>query len=123
MNIPYRVSLSTQQRLEITLKALSDKKGENLVVLDLREIGYPLSDYFVIATAESDRQAQALSDHIIEKLKEAEGSRIGYRIEGYEVGKWILLDLNDIIVHIFQPEVREYYKIEELWGDARVVQA
>lgn len=114
-------TLTTSERLALASKVLSDKKAEDIVILDLRELNYTLCDYFMIATAESDRQAQAIVDSLIEKLKEVEGGRMGYSVEGYEVGQWILLDLGDIVLHVFSPEARAYYKLEELWGDAKVV--
>lgn len=115
-----KASLSTEKRLDMVVQTLSDKKAEAIVLLDLREIGYLLCDYFVIATAESDRQAQAIVDTLLERLKEAEGRQLSYHVEGYEVGRWVLLDIGDIVVHVLLPEVREYYKLEELWGDAKV---
>ncbi|MCX8112529.1 MAG: ribosome silencing factor [Bacteroidia bacterium] len=114
-------SLTTAERLDLALSVLSDKKADNIVVLDLRELNYVLCDYFIVATAESDRQAQAIVDTLTDKLKEAEGKRMGYRVEGYEVGQWILLDLGDVVVHILSPEARAYYRIEELWGDAKMI--
>lgn len=114
-------SLPTVERLALALSVLEDKKAEAILTLDLRDLGYVLCDYFIVATAESDRQAQAIADGITEKLKEAEGERVGYHIEGYETGQWILLDLGDIVIHLMQPDVRAYYKLEELWGDARAV--
>ncbi|MCS7152558.1 MAG: ribosome silencing factor [Bacteroidia bacterium] len=114
-------TLTTSERLALASEVLSDKKAEDIVILDLRELNYTLCDYFMIATAESDRQAQAIVDSLIEKLKEAEGGRMGYSVEGYEVGQWILLDLGDIVLHVLSPEARAYYKLEELWGDAKVV--
>ncbi|MCX7606703.1 MAG: ribosome silencing factor [Bacteroidia bacterium] len=116
-----RPPLSTPERLQIILSVLADKKADKVTLLDLRQVSYLLCDYFVIATAESDRQSQAIVDSIVEKLKQVEGSGTSYRIEGYEVGRWILLDLGDVVVHMLLPEVREYYKLEELWGDAIVV--
>lgn len=114
-------SLTTAERLALALRVLSDKKAENVIALDLRDLNYVLCDYFIVASAESDRQAQAITDGIMDALKEAEGERMGYRVEGYDIGQWILLDLGDIVVHVLQPEPRAYYKLEELWGDARVV--
>ncbi|MEN2992864.1 MAG: ribosome silencing factor [Bacteroidia bacterium] len=111
-------ALTTQERLHLALSVLSDKKAEKIVVLDLRPLAYNLCDYFVIATAESDRQAQAIADALLTRLKESEGRAMGYRLEGYEVGQWILLDMGDIVVHVQQPAVRDYYRLEELWEDA-----
>lgn len=113
--------LSTEKKLQTVLSVLSDKKAEDILVLDLRELGYILCDYFVIGTGESDRQNQAIVDGIVEKLKEAGESPALTRIEGYEPGRWILVDLGDIIVHVLLPEVRAYYRLEELWGDANAI--
>lgn len=115
-----QIVLSTEERLSLVLDVLSQKKAEDIVSLDLRGLDYTLCDYFVVATAESDRQAQAIVDGVLERLKEVEGRRRGYRIEGYEVGRWVLLDLGDIVVHVLLPELRAYYRLEELWGDASV---
>lgn len=115
------LSLSTERKLQTVLSVLSDKKAEDVLVLDLRELGYILCDYFVIATGESDRQNQAIVDGILEKLKEAGDFTAGYHAEGYEPGRWILVDLGDIIVHVLLPEVRAYYRLEELWGDAKAI--
>ncbi|MCS7297624.1 MAG: ribosome silencing factor [Bacteroidia bacterium] len=114
-------TLSTSERLNLVLSILSDKKADQIVALDLRDLSYLLCDYFIVATAESNRQAQAIIDTLIEKLKEREGARVGYRVEGYEVGRWILLDLGDIVIHVLLPEMRAYYRLEELWGDAKAV--
>lgn len=108
--------LSTEKKLQLVLSVLSDKKAEDILVLDLRGLGYILCDYFVLATGESDRQNQAIVDGILEKLKDS-----GAQVEGYEPGRWILVDLGDIIVHVLLPEVRAYYRLEELWGDAKAI--
>lgn len=87
----------------------------------MRHLNYLLCDYFVVATAESDRQAQAIADALLEHFKDLEGRHFSYRIEGYETGKWILVDMGDIVVHLLQPELRAYYRLEELWGDAKSI--
>lgn len=91
------------------------KKGDNILLLDLRRIS-PIADYFILVTAQSPLHAQAISDEIIEKLNK-DGYRI-HHIEGYSQAQWILLDYLDIVVHIFLPEVRTFYGLERLWGDA-----
>mgnify|MGYP001038291713 FL=1 len=112
---------ATSRRLATIVAALEAKKAEDLVVLDLQALAYPLCDYFVIATAESDRQAQAMADAILEEIKKQEGCLPTYHLEGYEYGHWVLLDLGDVVVHILQPEARSYYRLDELWGDARIL--
>ncbi|MEO0093715.1 MAG: ribosome silencing factor [candidate division WOR-3 bacterium] len=92
-----------------------DKKGEDIILLDLRRIS-PIADYFILATAQSPLHAQAISDEVVEKLKK-DGYRL-HHVEGYNQAQWILLDYLDIVVHIFLPEVRAFYGLERLWGDA-----
>ena len=94
-----------------------EKKGKQIVVIDLRELG-GVTDYFVIMSGDSDPQLKALSDHIIKKLRE-EKIRL-YHKEGFQSLRWILLDYVDVVVHIFRSETREYYGLERLWGDAKM---
>ena len=94
----------------------TDGKAADIVVLDLREmIGY--TDYFVICTGRSDRQTKAIHDAIHQGLK-AEHGILPRRVEGLTQARWILMDYLDVIVHVFTPETREYYRLEQLWGEA-----
>ncbi|HSB36092.1 MAG TPA: ribosome silencing factor [Thermoanaerobaculia bacterium] len=95
--------------------ALLDKKAEKLVVLNLAGLT-AMSDYFVLATATSSRQSQALADAVEAALK-AEGRR-PISVEGYQGGTWILLDYGDVVFHVFHDEARRFYGLERLWGDA-----
>jgi ribosome-associated protein len=95
--------------------ALLDRKADKLVVLNLKDVT-TMSDYFVLATASSDRQAQALADAVEQALK-AEGRR-PLSVEGYPRASWILLDYGDIVFHVFHEEARRFYGLERLWGDA-----
>jgi ribosome-associated protein len=96
--------------------AALDKKAEDLVVLDLRNIS-DVTDYFVICHATSDRQAMTIADHIEERL--ARDLRVKpSSIEGRRRGEWILMDYIDFVVHVFLAEKREFYRLERLWGDA-----
>ena len=95
--------------------ALLDKKAEKLVVLNLTGLT-AMSDYFVLATATSGRQSQALADAVEAALK-AEGRR-PLSVEGYQGGTWILLDFGDVVFHVFHDEARRFYGLERLWGDA-----
>ena len=93
-----------------------DVKAENLVSLDLREyISY--TDYFVICTGRSDRQVKAIHDRIAEGMKH-EHATFPVRVDGVSSAQWILMDYGDVVVHIFTPEMREYYQLERLWGEA-----
>ncbi len=105
----------SRARLKRALSALVDKKAEKLVVLNLHDLT-TMADYFVIATATSDRQAQALADAIEEAMR-AEGQR-PVSVEGYQAASWILLDYGDVVFHLFSEEARRHYGLERLWGDA-----
>jgi ribosome-associated protein len=95
-----------------------DRKALEIVQLDLREvIGY--TDYFVICTGRSERQTKAIHDGIYEGLKSTT-RRLPQRVEGLPGARWILMDYLDVVVHVFTPETREYYRLEQLWGEAPV---
>jgi ribosome-associated protein len=94
-------------------------KGEEIVVLDLRKIGHAFCDNFIICHADSTTQVNAIADSIEKKLKDELNIKVHHR-EGMQNSIWILLDFNDVLVHIFQKEYRGYYKLEELWGDAGI---
>lgn len=102
--------------LQLAINCISEKKGENIVGLDLREIA-SFTEFFVIATGTNQRQVQAIADEINEQLKKQLGSR-PVRIEGYNSAEWVLLDYGDFIVHIFNREAREFYDLARLWRDA-----
>jgi ribosome-associated protein len=96
-------------------RAALDKKAEDVLVLDVRGLT-SYADYFVLATADSDRQAGAIADHVDQKLKEQGASKVG--VEGYESGRWILIDYGDVVAHVFNREARGFYDLEGLWADA-----
>ena len=99
--------------VDATVAALEDIKARDIVVLDVRRLT-ALFDRVIIASADSARQARALSDNVQEKLK-ALGAKI-YGVEGEQTGEWILVDLGELVVHIMQPAIRKYYNLEELWA-------
>ncbi|MFN4196437.1 MAG: ribosome silencing factor [Caldimicrobium sp.] len=100
--------------VEKVVQLLSDKKAEDIVVLDMsNKVDY--TDYFIICSAISTKHAQGLSDYLISEL-EKEGIK-PLSIEGFEVGQWILLDYDFFIVHIFFEPIRSFYALEELWSD------
>ncbi|MDQ3063015.1 MAG: ribosome silencing factor [Acidobacteriota bacterium] len=106
--------------VKLAISCASEKKGFDIVAIDLREIA-SFTEYFIIASGANVRQVQAISDEITEKLKEQLNSRV-IRIEGYQTGEWILLDYGDFIVHIFEQKAREFYDLERLWRDAKRVE-
>jgi ribosome-associated protein len=96
----------------------SDRKALEIVQMDLREmISY--TDYFVICTGRTDRQTKAIHDAIYTGMKSEHGL-LPRRVEGLPGARWILMDYLDVVVHVFTPEMREYYRLEQLWGEAPV---
>jgi ribosome-associated protein len=94
----------------------ADKKAIDLVELDLREVlGY--TDFFVVCSGNTDRQTKAIHDGIHQGLKNEHGL-LHRRVEGLAEARWILMDYLDVIVHVFTPEAREFYRLEQLWGEA-----
>jgi len=96
-------------------KAGIDKKAEQVLLLDVRGLT-SYADYFVVMTADSDRQAGAIADHVETEMKAAGVTKVG--VEGYEGGRWILVDYGDVVAHVMNKEAREFYDIEGLWADA-----
>jgi ribosome-associated protein len=92
-----------------------ERKGHDVTILDLRGIS-TATDYFVVASGSSDVQVKAIADHIVEDLKK-EGVRPEH-MEGMRGGRWVLVDYVDFIVHVFHPQARDFYQLENLWGDA-----
>jgi len=106
---------SALHRACLAARTAADNKASDILVLDMRPCT-PLFDYFVIVTGASRRQIHTLSEEI-DSAFEAEGdTRMG--IEGYEASKWVVQDYGDVVIHVFDPDTRDYYKLEELWADA-----
>ena len=107
------------RRARIAARVAEENRGRDIVILDLREMTC-MFDFFVIVTGASRRQLHAVSEEIDRVLQEELGDR-RMGIEGYEESRWILLDYGDIVIHMFEPETRAYYALEELWGQAKRV--
>nr|WP_294903107.1 ribosome silencing factor [uncultured Lacibacter sp.] len=99
------------------LRAIQEKKGEHIVSLDLRKIPEAVSDFFVICEASSTTQVKAIADHIHHLVQE-ECGEAPYRQEGMSALQWVLVDYVNIVVHVFHPETRKFYRLEEMWSDA-----
>lgn len=91
------------------------KKATDVRVMDLRRL-VDVTSFFVVCTGSSSAQVKAIADHVLENCERA-GNGV-YQVEGYDALRWVLIDLVDVVVHVFQPEVRAYYQLERLWGDA-----
>jgi ribosome-associated protein len=112
--VPERVARALECARQCA-RIADDNRAKDIVLLDLRDVT-PLVDYFVIATAPSRRQSHAIADEIAQAMKRQGESRLG--IEGSEEGRWILMDFGDFVVHIFSADARDYYALEDIWGDA-----
>jgi len=106
--------------LENIVEGIMERKGHDVVDLDLTKIHNAICDHFIICHAESNTQVNAIADSIEKKVKDNLNQRVNHR-EGLENAIWVLLDFTDIIVHVFQKQYRDYYRLEELWGDARLI--
>lgn len=107
--------MNKEQLLNLTVKAADDKRAEDIVALEMTGIS-AIADYFVICHASNEKQVQAIAREIKEKA--AEQGVYAKRLEGFDDARWVLVDLGDVVAHIFHKEERGYYKLEKLWGDA-----
>ncbi len=105
-------NLSSDELLDYILKSLEKDKAEEIVKIGLRGKS-EMADWMVIASGRSSRQVAAISEHLVEKLKQDHG--VLSKVEGKDAGDWVLIDAGDIIVHVFRPEVREFYQLEKMW--------
>ena len=110
---------NNKQNLKIAIKALEDKKGEKISVIDISKVSV-IADYFIIASGKNANQLRAMADEVEEKLgKEGIEPR---QVEGYAAANWILMDYRDFIIHIFNEEQRLYYDIERIWSDGKNIE-
>jgi ribosome-associated protein len=107
--------MTSAEKTRLVLEAALDVKAEDLVALDVGALS-SFADVFVVCTGRSDRQVRAIAESIEKAAKRAGAPPLG--IEGYAEGVWVLIDLDDVIVHVFTPDAREHYDIERLWSDA-----
>jgi ribosome-associated protein len=113
-----RTLSSALHRACLAAKVAADNKGRDILVLDMRSCT-PLFDYFIISTGTSRRQIHTITEETDAALRAEDDTRLG--IEGYQASKWIVQDYGDIVIHVFDPDTRDYYKLEELWADAKKV--
>jgi ribosome-associated protein len=110
---------STDLLITHIIDALEDVKAEDIQILDLREIENSVCSYFIVCSGNSNTQVNALAGSVQKKVSKALKEK-PFHVEGTETAEWVLLDYINVVVHIFQRTVREYYDIESLWGDAKV---
>ena len=104
---------------ELAIHGMQEKKGNEIVRLDLRNLNSSVSDYFIICHADSSTQVKAIANSVEEEIYKATQQE-PWRKEGLEYSEWILLDYVDVVVHIFRTDKREFYGMEDLWGDAEI---
>ena len=109
-----RTEFNTDQILELITTSLDDDKAENILTIPLRGKS-AIADYMIVASGTSSRQVAAMAEHIEFKLKQNKIAILG--LEGLRQADWVLIDANDVVVHLFRPEVREFYGLERMWAD------
>ena len=110
---------SAEALIDPIVKGIEEKKGKNIQIFDLRQTGNAVCDFFVICNADSGTQVDAIAYSVEHEVKVATGES-PWRSEGFENKEWILIDYVDVVVHVFQTSIRDFYKIERLWADANV---
>jgi len=114
-------TVSTDDLIAVIIKGIDEVKGEDVQLLDLRDIENTVCDYFVVCTGKSNTQVNAISGSI-QKIVSKEIKDKPWHVEGQDNAEWVLMDYVNVVVHIFQKHVREFYDIESLWGDAKITQ-
>lgn len=107
-----------KKEIKIITDAMLEKKGEGVLALDLRPVGTAISDFFVVCNASSTTQVRAIADNIEDRMYELLKAKPMHK-QGTENGIWVILDYGTAVVHIFQTEYRNFYRLEDLWADAR----
>lgn len=119
MSIQRKLKEESELLVESVIRGMQEKKAENIVTLDLRQIDNSVSDFFIICTGNSSTQVDAIADSVEEFVRK-EIHEKPWHTEGKKNSQWILLDYFSVVVHIFQKEYRDFYRIEDLWADAEV---
>ncbi len=109
-----------KQMVKAAVKAMEDKKAEDIRIIDIRNVSV-ISDYFIIANGNNQNQVQAIVDNVDEQLHKAGFSEP--KVEGYNTASWVLLDYNDVIIHVFSKEDRLFYNLERIWRDGKEINA
>ena len=109
--------MSERELLKTAVKAADDKRAEDIMVLNMKGISL-IADYFIICHGNSDKQVQAIASEIKEKAWK--WAMTLKRMEGFDEARWVLIDIGDVVVHVFHREERSYYNLERLWGDAPI---
>ena len=112
----------TNQLVEAIVDSIDDVKGEDILILDLKDIDNAVSEFFIICSGNSNTQVAAIAANVEKKVRNSIKER-PIHVEGTENAQWVLLDYGNVVVHVFQKPVREYYDLESMWGDAKTISA
>jgi ribosome-associated protein len=115
------IKTNTKEIVDSAVEGILKIKGQNIVSLDLTEIENSVCKYFVICHGDSNTQVSALADSVIKTVRVETGEKVWHK-EGLNNATWVLLDYSDVVIHIFQKEYRDFYKLEELWADAKLTE-
>ena len=115
----WRCSLETLELAHLLVDTIVDKKGNDILLLDIREHAV-FADYFLICTGDNERQLKALADALAQNAKQS-GESLALGVEGEASSGWMLIDFGDLVVHLFSPVKRDYYSLEDIWTQGRVV--
>lgn len=110
--------VSTDALIAQIVAGIEDVKGNNIILLDLRELENTVTSYFIICNGNSNTQVNAIVNSIQRRVRK-ELHENAWHVEGTDQGEWVLMDYVNVVVHVFQKQIREYYDLEELWGDAK----
>lgn len=116
-----KIKSASEMLVNIAAEGIFEKKGEDVVQIDLRNIKNAVADFFLVCHGNSRTQVEAIADSVQIEIKKAVGLNV-WKKEGFENAEWILLDYVDVVIHIFQETNRKYYRLEELWADAGIKQ-
>jgi len=115
-----KVSIDSKQLSEVVAQGMLEKKAVDVIILDLRKVKSAVTDFFVICSGNSDTQVDAITDSVEEEVHKRLGQNPWHK-EGKENREWILLDYVDVVVHVFKKDRRQFFALEDLWGDAEVI--
>ncbi|WP_053406108.1 MULTISPECIES: ribosome silencing factor [Persicobacter] len=112
-------NLSSEELSQLVVMGMLEKKASNVVVMDLRKVGNAVADFFVIASGSSDTQVESIAKSVDEEVFKKNKTNPWHR-EGMDGREWVLLDYVDVVAHVFKKETREFYDLENMWGDAKI---
>jgi ribosome-associated protein len=114
-----KIEYNSEELALAAVQGIREKKGLEIVTMDLRKVRGAITDFFVIASGTSDRHVQAVAESVEDYVRINQNDK-PFNREGYQLGEWVLLDYSNVVVHVFQGEKRRFFDIESLWGDAEV---